>query len=232
MGTRSDSAVTLDSDAHLWLLPVRPFGSGPAVLSAQERERAGRFRFPEHRELYAFSHTALRRILARLLHRAPEAIEFETGPNGRPELRCDRTLRFNLSHTAGWTACLVTASGDCGVDIESRARAVDPDLTATSVLTPRELEDLRRIPDPSLRLCRFLAYWTLKEAYVKALGLGLSAPVAEIGFRSPEQEPALEHSPFGTGGWRFWTGVSGRDANWAVAWQGAGRLVIHHQEEF
>jgi 4'-phosphopantetheinyl transferase len=81
-------------------------------------------------------------------------------------------LRFNLTHTRDLAACVVTATADCGIDVEEIERPLKPLRIAEHSFSPEEFRDLRNRPLPELRE-RFFAYWTLKEAYYKARGSGI-----------------------------------------------------------
>ena len=103
---------------------------------------------------------------------------------GRPEIEAPligSALRFNISHTRGLVACVVTLKVDCGVDVETLDRVVDIGLLADSVLAPTEHSWLLSAP-ASRRNELFLSYWTLKEAYAKARGLGLHMPFNKCAF--------------------------------------------------
>src|SRR5262249_1633095 len=128
---------------------------------------------------------------------APRDLRFVTdGPGGRPELAASHPpLRFNLSHTHGLVACVV-ARAACGVDVESLGTA-DHDELAPSVLAPTELADYRALPDTERRE-RLLEIWTLKESYLKGIGLGLSRPLDSVAFTDFGTEPRCNDPA-----WRF-----------------------------
>jgi len=109
----------------------------------------------------------------------PSACRFSTGTHGKPEIV--RTaeiplLRFNLSHTRGLVAAAVTLDNDVGIDVE----AIDPDRLsldlAARYFAASEMDQLRAVP-AGRRPEAMFAFWTLKEAYIKAVGLGLSLPL-------------------------------------------------------
>lgn len=153
-----------------------------AVLSAPERERAARFRFERDRRLYVVTHAMLRRALAERLQEDPSRLEFDHNAYGRPELASPhaRRIRFSLSHSHGMAVCALTPERDIGVDVEPLGREL-PLAVAERYFAPFELEDVLGLPTEE-QAARFFAYWTLKEAYVKARGIGLSLPVARIAF--------------------------------------------------
>jgi 4'-phosphopantetheinyl transferase len=115
----------------------------------------------------------------------PAEWAFEPQAHGRPEVVGPPTappLRFNISHTDGLVGLIVTTGADCGVDIETIiAPRSDLEGLSRTVLANSEFDALARLP-PLKRLERFTALWTLKEAYAKARGLGLSLPFDRIAF--------------------------------------------------
>lgn len=156
-----------------------------ATISPTERVRCDQFRFKQDRDSYLAAH-ALARFALSWCERTvpPHAWVFEETSNGRPEIAVKGgfpPLRFNISHARHLVACIVTRGLDCGVDVELIERCSDLHDDPRAVLAPAELAKVAGASDterPTL-LCRF---WTLKEAYAKALGLGMSLPFDEIAF--------------------------------------------------
>ncbi|MAP11691.1 MAG: 4-phosphopantetheinyl transferase [Gammaproteobacteria bacterium] len=183
----------LQDQAHVWL-------ANPHVLSAAAQQqryeqwlsdteltRYQRFRFDRDRHLYLVAHALNRVVLSRYTPGVDPAMwRFVTNEYGRPELEPSmpfaNRLRFNISHTHGLVACIVTDGIDCGVDVE-QARPLDELWAiAHSVFAERELADLRSL-EVLDQHPRFYDYWTLKESYIKARGMGLSLPLQGFSFR-------------------------------------------------
>lgn len=160
------------------------------VLSAGERARLPGFRADADRLAYAAAHGLVRCALStRAPAVEPGAWTFRTGPRGRPEVDGPapyRALRFNLSHTRGAVACVVTDGVPCGIDVERRDGAADVDLLAGGVLTARERRRLEGLH--AARRAEFFRHWTLKEAYAKARGDGVLMPLDRCEF-DPSAEP-------------------------------------------
>lgn len=169
-----------------------------ALLSADELERAGRFHFDRDRDCFVLGRALTRLQLSRWLGGDPRAWRFVTNLHGRPELAgsAGRTLPlgFNVSHTRGLVACAVADTRDVGVDVERVDRHLTHDV-AERFFAPREVADLRA--RPSAEQARvFFDYWTLKEAYIKARGLGLALPLAHFAFTlSAEGPPTIAFDP-------------------------------------
>lgn len=167
-----------------------------AHLSPAERAQHDRFRFDDDRHTYLVAHALVRSTLGSMLGVAPSALEFEVGEHGKPELRrAPSSLRFNLSHTRGLVACAVTRGDDLGVDVEQIERKLEIESLARSVFSEAEQAAVRALAGLAQRE-RFFRHWTLKEAYLKALGVGISLPLRSLHVELAEgQAPCLVFHP-------------------------------------
>ena len=180
-----------------------------ALLTREDLIRSERFRVPEqgHRSLVGRALT--RFALSRYRAVSPRAWKFSTSSHGRPLVEGSkvRGLSFNLSSTPGLVACAIAQGPGLGVDVEAlveaRGRPTPLDLI-DRLFTVAETEDIRSQPAGQRRE-RFLDFWTLKEAYLKACGVGLGFPLRSFGFclgdritLSPQSLPAG-----GEGVWQF-----------------------------
>jgi 4'-phosphopantetheinyl transferase len=175
------SLVVEDDQIDLWWIDPREI-QAPALLaalagwlSAEEEARRGRFLFERHRHDFLIARGLVRGVLSRYTGVEPARLRFTTGPHGRPELAPElgaAGLRFNLSHTEG-RAVLVVASDEVGVDVEASARKSDPVKIAAHYFAAAEVAALDELADDAARRERFFTYWTLKEAYIKARGVGV-----------------------------------------------------------
>ncbi len=170
---------------HLWLAdldsPPRPLAELAATLAAEERERAARFRFPEHRDRFIAGRGLLRVLLAAYLDRPAAALRFEQGPHGKPALAGEEAgagLHFNLSHGGG-RALYAVARREVGVDLECLDRTVSCSAIAERICTPREWEMFQALPAERVQDA-FFACWTRKEAIAKALGGGLASGLQNL----------------------------------------------------
>lgn len=154
-------------------------------LEPAERQRAERFHFAHDRQAYVVAHVLARTMLSRHFPRPPEAWRFKAGPHGKPEVEDGSDappLRFNLSHTRGLVAVAISRRHDIGVDVELLdSRRLGLDLAARA-FAPAEVDHLRGLPEESRAEAAF-AFWTLKEAYIKAIGLGLACPLDAFAFQ-------------------------------------------------
>jgi 4'-phosphopantetheinyl transferase len=200
-----------DQAAHLWILdettPPAPLETFLPWLSAEERERHQRFVFSADRDRFLLAHGALRFLLSRYLGETPESWQFSTGTQGKPALSPPSWLRFNLSHTRGMIALLFAREREVGVDIEARRDTASYLPIARRHFAPSEVVQLETLPREE-QPAQFLRYWSLKESYIKARGLGLSLPLDKFWFRfaAPDEptlciDPSLQDEPER---WRCW----------------------------
>ncbi|MFC1706056.1 4'-phosphopantetheinyl transferase family protein [Planctomycetota bacterium] len=180
------------------------------LLSASERARHGRYRFERDRQLYLVAHALTRTVLS--YYRPVEAQDwrFEPGRHGKPEIvspSLGPRLRVNLSHTGGLVACAVALDDDVGVDVEDSDRETSILSVAERVFSDTELRDLHAQTGDGQRH-RFFEYWTLKEAYIKADGRGITLPLRAITFTLREGLPIQV---------RFGAGIEDDPTDWRFA---------------
>ena len=151
------------------------------LLSEDERALWQTFRFDRHRREYLTTRALVRTALSHYHPLAPEAWRFQTNAYGKPTVDPDCGLRFNLSNSPDLVVCLIAQGAEVGVDAEPFERAGKVAELAPEVLSPLELAQLEALRG-SEKLDRALSLWTLKEAYIKATGVGLSLPLNKISF--------------------------------------------------
>jgi 4'-phosphopantetheinyl transferase len=163
--------VDLDVSAEI-------LGSFTHWLSVDELEKAERLHSDLDRARYVVGRATLRRLLADRLGCSPAAIRFSYGRNGKPMLEnSSGHVEFNLAHCGGDAVIALADRWAVGVDVELLRPIADVESLARLVFSDAERRELKLAPDP---VSAFLSGWTRKEAYVKALGLGLTAPLTEI----------------------------------------------------
>lgn len=166
-------------DVHLWVFDPTTQAAEAlgAWLSSEERGRAERFAFELDRQLFRCARGLARAALSACTPGVtPNEWVFSFGAHGKPEVaQPPSRLRFNVTHARACVACIVALDVDCGVDVEHVERRANLMRLAEGVLTRRERQALAALPDAE-RPDRFFRHWTLKEAYAKARGLGLSLP--------------------------------------------------------
>ena len=162
-------------DVHLWSCPlpadaarVAPLA---ALLSPDERERAARFRFDEHRRRFAAGRGIVRTILGGYCGEAPGALRFEYEALRKPRL-AGGAVAFNLSHCDDELLVAVRRGGNVGVDLERVRPIADAVEIASRWFRPDEAERIRSEAEPQ-RSQLFLRIWTRLEARGKLFGVGL-----------------------------------------------------------
>lgn len=151
-----------------------------ALLDDAERARAGRYHFERDRLVYIAAHALGRTLLSEWAGGAPQDWRFAVGDHGKPEVAASR-LRLNLSHTRGLAAAALTLDHDVGIDVEWLDRKAPTMDLARRFFAPAECVQLEAQPEAAF-VETFLAFWTLKEAYVKAIGKGLAQPLDSFAF--------------------------------------------------
>jgi 4'-phosphopantetheinyl transferase len=172
-------------EVHVWDADLRAWPPRDC-LSREERERAGRLRFPADRTRFAAARTMLRSLAGAYLGIDPRDVALANGPHGKPML-ADRgtALRFSVAH-AGDIALFAFACGrEVGVDLEPLADLSELDLLVARFCTPDARAALARL-DPGSRLAAFYGMWTRMEAQAKARGTGLLRPDRHCEERSDE----------------------------------------------
>ena len=147
------------------------------VLSPEEQQRANWFRFEDDGLRSRVAWGLLRMFLGRILGREPGSIEFDRSEFQKPLL--DGGPSFNLAHSGDWVLLAVATDGRLGVDVEAPRPLQGLDDLAATVFSADELLELRALPEPE-RLRAFYRGWTRKEAFVKAIGGGLSVPLKQF----------------------------------------------------
>jgi 4'-phosphopantetheinyl transferase len=151
------------------------------MLSEDERERWQRFKFEKHRREYLATHALARIALSYHSGVPPDALRFQLNAYGKPSIDPDCGLHFNLSNSLSLVVCLTSEGAEVGVDVESRARSASIAEVGPRMFSLPELEQLENLcedekPERALRL------WALKEAYIKARGMGLALPLNKFSF--------------------------------------------------
>ena len=197
----------LGGQVHVWLAEVAKVGrpaldQAHAALSPSDRRRlAVMAPGPAVREFLA-GRALTGRALAHYCGLAIEDLPIGTEPSGKPRLAhptWGQRLQLNLGHAAGFVACAVAAGSSAvrvGVDLESVTRPIDVEGIAARFFADQEARHLARIP-ASRRRSAFFTSWTLKEAYLKATGAGLTVPLARVAFDLAGDSPRLQSPPPG-----------------------------------
>lgn len=173
-----------ENSVHVWHQRTDRLGDSAfantleRLLSPAERTRIAQIRRPSDQLVYLLSRAMMRTVLAQYLESTCDQIAFGANGFGKPILTsCKQpSLHFNLTHSRGAVALAVSATREVGIDIEDRHRAVEFRALADRFFAEPEARHLRDLEGECLRDA-FFAIWTLKEAFVKGIGRGLSFPL-------------------------------------------------------
>ena len=177
-------------------------GASVPLLSADERERASRFAFERDRRRFIVGRARLRQLLAERLDARPESIALVYGARGKPAIvRSSREpdVRFNMSHCDDVAVYGLSSGREIGVDVEAIRPLREADDIAARFFSPRENVAYRALA-PGERSEGFFNCWTRKEAFIKALGEGLSFPLDRFDVSLAPGEPAKILHVAGTDG--------------------------------
>jgi len=189
----------LSHETHIWHIAPESI-CDPEVLQhcrdmlePEEREKLARFIRPVDGHHYLVAHALVRSVLSFYADIAPADWRFTHGKRGRPEIHPDlgSRLRFNLTHTRGLAACVVTLDVDCGIDAELLHERNNPLGVAQRMFSSRELMALGQREGEDF-LTYFYRHWTLREAYVKARGIGISFPTHQLCFEVNGEKVSVE----------------------------------------
>ena len=159
------------------------------TLEAEELDRAGRFRFERLQRHFIAGRGFLRYVLARYLAAGPEELRFSYNYYGKPSLAGEQSLQFNMSHSHEVALVAVTRDAAVGVDVEHIRVDFASEEIATRFFSRLEVETFSSLP-PEERVAAFFRCWARKEAYIKAIGKGLSQPLDGFDVTLAPADPA------------------------------------------
>lgn len=206
----ADCSFEIDGrSVHVWSVRTEASEAVAArfdrVLAPDERGRAARFPFNHLRHSFVIARGALRTLLGRYLNISPASIQFKYGSKGKPALLMPASLNFNASHSGGLAVFAFTCCCEVGVDVEQIRVMQDTQNIADRSFCSEESAELMSLPANHRERAFFLC-WTRKEAYIKAIGDGLSAPLN--GFRvtvQPSEPVRFMHIEHDTNAAKEWT---------------------------
>ncbi len=201
---------------HLWFAFLNEIND-PHILAAyeelltpEENEKRKRFHFKKHQHQYLVTRALVKTTLSFYNDVDPRQWRFSTNKYGRPEIISTPgiiPIRFNLSHADGLVMCGVTRKEDIGVDVENLVINKDILGIAEYSFSTQEVVDLKKFPKEKQHN-RFFDYWTLKESFIKARGMGLSLPLNQFSFSLLDDGPltiSFQHQQtFDPKSWQFW----------------------------
>jgi 4'-phosphopantetheinyl transferase len=182
---RNAPAVELISnEIHVWQFPLNAPEStldGYAeLLSADEKQRAGRFHFQRDNRRFTVTRATMRSILGSYVKSGPSELQFLYSEHGKPRIKNPaRDIRFNVSHSGEQAVVAVVSGRETGVDVEQIRDNVEIDSLAERFFSSTEKDFLRGLPQEK-KLSTFFRFWTCKEAFLKAQAVGLTRSLASF----------------------------------------------------
>jgi len=195
---KTDSIIPLTSAViHVWLTfyeaikEERLLVAYRDLLNATEKEEESRFYFARDRQCYLVTRALVRTVLSRYAVIDAKDWVFSTNAYGRPHIvntqATDGCLSFSVSHTQGLIVLGVAKGRSLGVDVENFATPNISIDIASRYFAPQEAAALREVSHHQQQY-RFFEYWTLKESYIKARGMGVSLPLDRFSFHFADDQ--------------------------------------------
>lgn len=183
-----------NDDIHVWLIEPAKVTDGKLLnalkmlLNASETEKIQRYRLPKAQHIALITRAFVRLVLSQYTDIPAQKWAFNIAPQGKPEINNPPLpLSFNLSHNDDLIICAVCLDKNIGCDIESFSRKISVKAIAQRYFSATEFTTLMALPT-ALQGRRFFEYWTLKEAFVKATGLGISQGLESFSFTIGQAE--------------------------------------------
>ena len=209
------SADAISGEAHVWYCSPDDITNDErltyyqSLLSVDEAIQHQRFQFQSDQHTYLVSHALVRTVLSKYTDVKPDQWEFKKNSHGRPDIYQQSNgeqLKFNLTHTKGLCACVVTLGFECGIDAELINRKNNLSKIAERMFSDYEIHAMRNLQESEFRKT-FFKYWTLRESYVKALGTGLGGSSKDFYFNIDDNAAVINfENEFGKGdktNWQF-----------------------------
>jgi 4'-phosphopantetheinyl transferase len=184
-----------EGEAHLWFVSLAlvsdKISDFKSLLSADEQERADRFRAVQDADRYVAARGWLRTLLGSYLSIEPHRLQFSYDSFGKPHLSDNApSMSFSVSHCDDWGLFGFTHQHRIGVDLERVREGINVEDLAQRFFSENELRKLRSLP-PAQQREAFYRAWTRKEAYLKARGEGLSFGLDRVEVSLAPDEPAM-----------------------------------------
>ena len=187
-----DNLILSEDEAHIWRVDLdlneSSQGSFLKLLSSDEKNRAQKFRFNKDSQNFIVARGILRSLIGRYLDTNPAEISFHYSEFGKPGI-ANNSLKFNISHSQNLALFAFTKKFNVGVDVEFVNPNFEVKDIATKFFSANEIMNLLALPEQEQTL-GFFNCWTRKEAFIKAVGEGLSFPLDKFEVSLEPNKPA------------------------------------------
>jgi 4'-phosphopantetheinyl transferase len=157
-----------------------------SLLQEEETSRMDKFFFPEDKKYFLITRALVRATLSRYVALSPLDWRFRITSKGKPFIANEsietKTISFNLTHTEGLILLGISKNSTLGIDSEKISEKLDFLAIAQNSFADNEIAVLKNTSGRK-QLELFFKYWTLKESYLKARGVGLSFPLNSLSFQ-------------------------------------------------
>ncbi len=188
-----DSLILSEEEAHIWRADLElnesSQGSFLKLLSSDEKNRAQKFRFTKDSRNFIAARGILRSLISKYLEINPAEISFQYSEFGKPLFANNNSLHFNISHSQNIALFAFTKKFNIGVDVEFVNPNIEVKDIATKFFSANEIMNLFALPEQEQTL-GFFNCWTRKEAFIKAVGEGLSFPLDKFEVSLEPDKPA------------------------------------------
>jgi len=202
----SEYLVLPPHEIHVWRVPLNiapsQYRTLWSILAFDEQQRANRLTCPSHRAAFVATRSCLRLVLSRYLPIQPGDFVFELLPKGKPylsHLSHPHGLTFNVTHSEKLALVAVSLNRRVGVDVEYHREGLDYQALMQRIGSVQEIRSFRSL-SPAQQEAGFFACWTRKEAFVKAIGQGLSFSLKKVTVSVQPDRPASLLQIDGTAG--------------------------------
>jgi 4'-phosphopantetheinyl transferase len=179
----SEQPIILKNAIHIWKIQFSDFSNQQEILrkalSTDEQKRATRFHFKIDKQRYLICKAFLKIILSRIMGIETAQVDFTFSEHGKPYLKDRSQIHFNISHSGDIGLIAITDVAPIGVDVEQHRDQMELKKIANRFFSKEEVAELMELPDES-RLKGFFNCWSRKEAFIKAIGLGLAMPLEKF----------------------------------------------------
>jgi 4'-phosphopantetheinyl transferase len=188
-----DKLILSDEEAHIWRADLEIDecfqSSFLKLLSSDEKNRAQKFRFAKNSQNFIAARGILRSLIGKYLEINPAEVSFQYSKFGKPGIAHNNSLQFNISHSQNVALFAFTKRFTIGVDVEFVNPNIEAKDIATNFFSKNEILNLLALPEEQQSL-GFFNCWTRKEAFIKAVGEGLSFPLDKFEVSLEPDKPA------------------------------------------
>ena len=188
-----DSLILRDEDAHIWRADLEVDegiqSSFLKLLTPDEKNRAQKFHFAKDKRNFIAARGILRFLIGKYLEMNPAEISFQYSQFGKPSIASNNSLKFNISHSQNIALFAFTKKLNIGIDVEFVNPKIEAKDIAANFFSTNEVLNLLALPE-ELQTLGFFNCWTRKEAFIKAVGEGLSFPLDKFEVSLDPDKPA------------------------------------------